>query len=183
MAPDSVAYRRVGGDEVAERMDELADVFREVFQAPPYEYDEEHVRLFRDSLEDHRTVDGFALVEARDDKQLVGFSLGIPLKTTRQWWFDMATDVDPELMEEYAGRTFAVIELLVLPQWQGQGVAGRLHDLLLQDRPEQRATLTVEPDADVAQSFYAKRGWRKVARKYNPLPDNPLFDVLLKDLQ
>jgi hypothetical protein len=61
-------------------------------------------------------------------------------------------------------------------------IAQTLHEMLLRDRPEQRATLTVLPDALPAQRAYAKWGWRIVTQKRNPLPGSPVFDVLLKDL-
>jgi hypothetical protein len=57
-----------------------------------------------------------------------------------------------------------------------------MHDLLLKDRPEERATLTVLPAAAPAQAAYQKWAWRKVAQKRNPLPGSPLFDVMLRDL-
>jgi hypothetical protein len=58
-----------------------------------------------------------------------------------------------------------------------------MHDMLLRDRPEQRATLTVRPDALPAQQAYATWGWRTVARKRNPLPGSPVFDVLIRELK
>jgi hypothetical protein len=58
-----------------------------------------------------------------------------------------------------------------------------MHDLLLADRPEERATLTVLPAATPAQCAYAKWGWRRVAQKRNPLPGSPVFDVMVKELE
>jgi hypothetical protein len=55
-----------------------------------------------------------------------------------------------------------------------------MHNLLLKDRPEERATLTVLPAASPAQAAYQRWGWRKVAQKRNPLPGSPLFDVMLR---
>jgi hypothetical protein len=57
-----------------------------------------------------------------------------------------------------------------------------MHDMLLSDRPEERATLTARPDASAAQTAYARWGWRKVAEKTNPLPGNPVYDILIKPL-
>jgi len=39
------------------------------------------------------------------------------------------------------------------------------------------------PAARAAQQAYAKWGWHAVARKRNPLPGSPVFDVLIKDLK
>jgi hypothetical protein len=57
-----------------------------------------------------------------------------------------------------------------------------MHDLLLKDRPEERATLTVLPAAAPAQAAYRKWGWHKMAQKRNPLPGSPLFDLLIRPL-
>jgi ribosomal protein S18 acetylase RimI-like enzyme len=126
--------------------------------------------------------EGAGLIVARNAGQLIGFGFGLTLPSSKAWWFDLATEVEPGLTDEPPGRTFALLELGVRKPWQRHGVATRLHDLLLEGRPEERATLTVLPTALAAQAAYAKWGWYKVAQKYNPLPDSPLFDVLLKDL-
>jgi hypothetical protein len=72
--------------------------------------------------------------------------------------------------------------MLVRAPWRRRHAARGLHDLLLENRPEERATLTVLPAAAPAQSAYRKWGWPWVAQKRNPLPGSPLFDVLVKQL-
>jgi hypothetical protein len=47
-------------------------------------------------------------------------------------------------------------------------VAETIHVRLLQDRYEERATLTVLPAADAAQAAYAKWGWRKNCAETQP---------------
>lgn len=73
-------------------------------------------------------------------------------------------------------------ELLVRAPWRRQHIAKAMRDLLLKDRPEERAMLTALPAAELAQAACRKRGWRKVAQKHNPLPGSPLFDMLVKSL-
>lgn len=87
-------------------------------------------------------------------------------------------EVDPGLVAEPPNRTFVLVELLVREQWRSGGVAARLHDALLADR----ATLTVRPEAEAAQHAYERWGWQEVARKRNPLPGAPIYDVLVKQL-
>lgn len=41
-------------------------------------------------------------------------------------------------------RTFAVFEVMVREPWRGTGEAARIHERMLRDRPEQRATLLVD---------------------------------------
>lgn len=80
---------------------------------------------------------------------------------------------------EHVGRTFALVELLVHRPWRRKHVAETIHARLMQERHEERATLTVLPAADTAQAAYAKC---KVAQKRNPLPGSPVFDVMVKEL-
>jgi hypothetical protein len=54
-----------------------------------------------------------------------------------------------------------------------------LHDLILENRPEERATLTVPPTAAPAQHAFRKWGYRKVARTRDTEPGAPVSDVLI----
>ena len=66
--------------------------------------------------------------------------------------------------------------------WRRQGIGRELHDLLLDGRPEERATLTVAPGASAAQHALRAWGWRKVARTRGDDPDGPVLDVMVRDL-
>jgi len=87
-----------------------------------------------------------------------------------------------EVTTEHPGRTFALVELAVRASWRRQGIAATLHDLILEDRPEERATLTVPPPAAPAQQAFRKWGWRKVARTRDGGPGSPVSDVLITTL-
>ena len=87
-----------------------------------------------------------------------------------------------DVTAEHAGRTFAVADVLVRAPWRRQGIGAALHDLVLRDRPEERATLTVLPAATPAQAAFRNWGWRKVARTRDPDPGSPVSDVLVLTL-
>ena len=87
-----------------------------------------------------------------------------------------------DVTAERPGRTFAVADLLVRAPWRRQGIGRALHDLILSDRPEERATLTVVPAATAAQAAFRSWGWRKVARTRNQDPGSPVSDVLVRAL-
>jgi hypothetical protein len=61
------------------------------------------------------------------------------------WWRNRTTTLPPEVTTERPCRTFALVERLVRVPWRRQHVAQGMHDLLLHDRPEERATLKVLP--------------------------------------
>jgi ribosomal protein S18 acetylase RimI-like enzyme len=87
-----------------------------------------------------------------------------------------------EVTTEHPGRTFALAELLVRTAWRRQGIGETLHDLILSNRPEERATLTVPPTAGAAQHAFRKWGYRKVARTRDDGPGSPVSDVLITTL-
>ncbi|MDQ3761689.1 MAG: GNAT family N-acetyltransferase [Actinomycetota bacterium] len=163
-------------------MDDLTALFREVYAEPPYEWGTEHAELFGKRFAGQCQDAGFSLVEARSGDELIAFGFGVTLAPTTPWWQDLLTPLPEEITHEHVGRTFALVELLVRKPWRRRYVAETIHRQLMQDRSEERATLTVLPAADAAQAAYAKWGWRKVAQKRNPLPGSPVFDVMVKEL-
>ena len=183
MPGGDITFHNLDGEQAAANRGELRALYSEVYAEPPYEWGEEHADLFAERFEVQRCQEGFALVEARDGTDLAGFAFGVTLQPTTPWWNNLIATLPPEVTTERPGRTFALVEMLVRAPWRRRYVAQGLHDLLLQDRPEERATLTVLPAAAPAQAAYRKWGWHRVAQKRNPLPGSPLFDVLVKQLR
>lgn len=177
-----VTYHALNGTQALGHLDELRDLYREVYADPPYSWGDEHAELFVERFKQQATAEGFALVDARHGDELVGVIFGVTLGLTTGWWHHLLAPLPDDVTTERPGRTFAVVELLVRKAWRRQHIAQVLHDHLLHGRSEQRATLTVLPAALPAQSAYAKWGWRKVAEKRNPLPGSPVFDVMVRGL-
>ena len=134
---------------------------------------------FADRFRVLRRQPGFVLAEARHGGYLVGYAFGMPLRPSTSWWRQLTTPLPDEITAEHPGRTFALVELLVRASWRRQGIAETLHDLILANRPEERATLTVRPTATPAQHAFRKWGWRKVARTRDAEPGSPVSDVLV----
>ncbi len=175
-----IALCTLDGDQAASHLDEYRALYAEVYAEPPYEWGDDHADLFADRFKVQRSQAGFALVEARDGTELAGLAFGVTLQPTTPWWNNLTTPLPAEITTENPGRTFALVELLVRAPWRRRGIAQAMHDLLLKDRNEERATLTVLPTATPAQAAYQKWCWHKVAEKRNPLPGSPLFDVMLR---
>jgi ribosomal protein S18 acetylase RimI-like enzyme len=129
-----------------------------------------------------RRQPGFVLAEARHGGYLVGYAFGVPLRPSTSWWRQLTTPLPEEVTTEHPGRTFALVELAVRPAWRRQGIAGALHDLILENRPEERATLTVPPAATAAQQAFRKWGWRRVARTRGDGTGSLVSDVLITSL-
>jgi ribosomal protein S18 acetylase RimI-like enzyme len=176
-----LTYRLLNGPQAAEHANELQALHAEVYAEPPFHRDDDAERFAGRFLVQRRQP-GFVLAEARHGGYLVGYATGMPLRSSTSWWRDLTTQLPDQVTAEYAGRTFALTDLLVRASWRRQGVGRTLHDLILRDRREERATLTVLPAATAAQRALRNWGWRKVARTRDPLPAAPLSDVLVTAL-
>lgn len=126
----------------------------------------------------HRRQPGFTLAEARNGQYLVGFAYGMPLRPSTDWWRHLTAPLPDDVTAEHQGRTFALTGLAVRAAWRRQGIGGTLHDLVLRDRPEERATTAAPSGATAAQAAYSAWGWRKVARTSG----QPVHDILLLEL-
>ena len=178
MPTPDITFQLLDGTQAAAHADELRALHAEVYADPPYRRADD-AALFADRFGVQRRQPGFALAEARHGGYLVGYASGMPLRPSTSWWRSLTTAVPDEVTAEHPGRTFALIELAVRASWRRQGIGRALHDLLLGNRAEERATLTVLPAATAAQNAFQKWGWRKVARTHDPSSGWPVSDVLV----
>jgi hypothetical protein len=181
MAP-KIDFATLDSKEAAPHTRELADLYAEVHREPPYEWGEEEAELFVLQFGGQRHQDGFSLVEARDEGHIIGIGFGVTLLPNTPWWQNLVEPVSKEVTHEFPNRTFAVLDLLVRAPWRRRHVAEEIHDRLLSNRIEERATLTVLPAAKPAQAAFQRWGWEKVAQKRNLLPGSPVYDVMVKRL-
>lgn len=170
-----MTFRLLDGTQAGAHADDLLALHAEVYGDQP---DDGFARRFRILCRQP----GFVLAEARHGGYLVGYAFGVPLRPSTSWWRQLTTPLPEEVTSEHSGRTFALVELAVRASWRRQGIAATLHDLILEDRSEERATLTVPPTATPAQQAFRKWGWRKVARTRDGGPGAPVSDVLITSL-
>ena len=104
---------------------------------------------------------GFELVLACGrGHPVAGFAFGYPLPDgDTPWWAGLRPEPAPGFAVETGARTFVLAEIEVRRSLQGGGIGRRLHDLLLGARPEERATLAVNPASDTAHVVYEGWGW------------------------
>ena len=123
---------------------------------------------------------GFEAVLAQDDGVLVGFAYGLPLDERTGWWDGLRPPPEIGFTTETGGRTFAVIDLAVLPSHRGRGLGRRLLDDLLASRPEERATLATDPAKKTVQAMYERWGWRMVGTTPGGArTTHPAFDLYM----
>lgn len=139
------------------------------------------VERFAERFAGHSARAGFELVTGRIDGELIGYAYGGPLPARTQWWNGLRDAIPPELLAEDGSRTFALNEIMVTGNWRRLGIARTLHDTLLADRPERRATLLVDPGNTPARTAYLSWGWQLLGH-LQPFPDAPVYDALVVDL-
>lgn len=175
MAGSGITYRVLDGAGAGESEDDLLELAAEVHGK---DLGPEAVRRGRV----RRRQPGFVLAESRHGEYLVGYASGMALRPSTSWWHGLTTRLPDDVTAERPGRTFAVAELLVRASWRRQGIGRELHELLLDGRTEERATLTVPQGATAAQAAFRSWGWRKIARTRGDDADGPVLDVMVIDL-
>jgi ribosomal protein S18 acetylase RimI-like enzyme len=178
--PD-ITFQLLDGRQAAAHAAELQALHAEVYAAPPFQRDDD-AEQFAGRFRVQCRQPGFVLAEARHGGYLIGYAAGMPLRPSTPWWRNLTTPLPDEVTTEHPGRTFALIDLLVRASWRRQGIGRTLHDLILHDRREARATLTVLPAATPAQNAFRNWGWRKIARTRDSLPGSAVSDVLVTAL-
>ncbi|WP_433329672.1 GNAT family N-acetyltransferase [Spirillospora sp. CA-294931] len=133
---------------------------------------------FAERVRSYFRAPGFEIVVAYLEEIPVGQAFGYSLPANARWWKGLTTPVPDGFTDETGDRTFALNELMVIPERQGQGIAHALHDELLRGRHEERATLLVREDNTSAQEAYRRWGWEKIG-KLRPFEDAPNFDSLV----
>ncbi|MEU6558587.1 GNAT family N-acetyltransferase [Nocardia nova] len=186
--PTGIQFEHLDAARARELKDLVEDVYRRAYietisSGELFDTPEEFMSRF-DAYTDPARAGGFELVIARVRGEPVGQAWGWPLASNTAWWGGLHLDsggID-EFSAETGIRTFALSEIMVCREHTGHGLARALHDELLRHRPEERATLLVEPENTRAYNAYRKWGWHRVGHLRPNWPDAPLFDVLIKEI-
>ncbi|WP_181785493.1 GNAT family N-acetyltransferase [Streptomyces phytophilus] len=119
---------------------------------------------------------GWTCVVGYDDGEPVGYAYGASLTPGREWW---RGHLEPKPEPERSS-TFGVSEVMVRPKWRKTGISRRLHDSLLEGRPEALTTLSVDRDHPKVQALYESWGYRKVGED-KPFEDSPTFSIMVSE--
>ncbi len=161
MALDDVTLAHHDGDAAGALLGELCSVYADAYGVEPTT---EKTSAFRVRAGKQFDRPGFALVTAQTEGGLIGFAFGHTLpEGDTYWWKGLEPAPPAEFTAETGSRTFVLSEIEVRRAWQDKGVGRAVHDALLGERQEERATLATGPEAP-SQPVYDRWGWQKVGR-------------------
>jgi hypothetical protein len=179
---DAIRLDLGGADLGRALLDPICDLYDEVFSAPPFFWREDESQLHRERLLSLFDDPSYGLAVARTDQGLVGFAYGVAVPPDTKRWSRLLEPLPIQVTAEWPGRTFLLFDYAVQQSYRGRGTGRRLHDGLLGVRPEERATLTVQPIALDTRRIYEHWGWRQVGQvEGGPTAAAPMFDVYLRD--
>ena len=170
----------VSGQEIATRLGEFHEVYRRAFAGAPHFETDADAERFVESLRRHSQREGFRCYVARDAERVVGFGYGYTSRPG-QWWHDLIAGSDQGDMGWLDG-AFELVTLAVDPSVQGQGIGGRLHDVLLNGLPHHAAALSVRSAEAPALHLYSGRGWKKIIAPFYYPGGNEPFIIMRHDL-
>ncbi|WP_330301569.1 MULTISPECIES: GNAT family N-acetyltransferase [unclassified Streptomyces] len=154
-------FQRHDGTTAKAVLEELVDVYAEVYNVPPYIGDPFFsVQSYRDSLLAAFDMPGFETVTASQDGQIIGYVHGVTLASDRAWWVSLGDDRPEELRRAAEdGQIFWLRELMVRPNRTNQGLGRQLHDTIIAGRAETITTLTCIIDNQPAHDAYLRWGY------------------------
>jgi GNAT superfamily N-acetyltransferase len=129
---------------------------------------------FTAALERHATCRDFRFLAATapEGGRLLGFIYGYSGEPG-QWFHDLLrATLSPDLVERWLIGSFELVEFGVVPEAQGRGLGGRLHDALLAEVTNRTAVLTTRQGDTAARKLYLRRGWQEICAEYH-FPNNP----------
>ncbi|WP_245204479.1 N-acetyltransferase [Kitasatospora sp. RG8] len=106
---------------------------------------------------------------------------GYPLPADTGWWDTLTDPISDDLRREDGKRTFGLFELAVRPRWRRQGIATRMHRVLVEGLDNGRVMLNARPEATAAQASYRAWGYRRVGSAV-PWEGAARHDVMVLDL-
>lgn len=166
--------------EVAAGRAEIGRVFAGAFGVAP----DEAARFVEDVVARHSARRDFRFLAAREGGggRLLGFIYGYTGEPG-QWFHDlMRVALDREAAARWLAAPLEVVEFGVLPEAQGLGIGGRLHDELLAGAPNRAAILSTRQGETAASGLYRRRGWQTLLRDYHfPGGEQP-YTILGLDL-
>lgn len=176
-----LAVAHYGPSDFSAVRQRLIEVYAEVYEEEAAVDPFFSVPRFTDRLDRHAAHPKWSCAIGEIAGEAVGYAYGRP--DSESEWREMTTVEAPEVYGYgIDGRMFGLCEIMVRAPWRGAGVARTIHDELMRERPEPRASLLVEREHPRVRATYERWGYRAVATS-QPFADSPLYDAMVLTLQ
>lgn len=177
-----IDIRHYTSAQAAELRPTLLDVYAEVYAEAIADDPFNGIEQFASGLDGWSSKPGWTCTVGYDGKQVIGYAYGAPLPENARWWGGLLDEVPQDIVRETGTRTYALSELMVRTPWRKTGAARRLHDALLAERTEERATLLVRQSHPKVHTLYETWGWKTLGDLRPRKEHAPLFHAMLHDL-
>jgi GNAT superfamily N-acetyltransferase len=155
-------------EEIGTNEEVICAVVAAAFAMPPTE-----AWRFTAALTRHATRRDFRFFAATEPKssRLLGFIYGYSGAPGQPFHDLLRATLAPDRVARWLADSFELVGFGVLPEAQGRGVGGRLHDTLLAEVTNRTAILTARQEDTAARQFYLRRDWQEVCAAYH-FPNN-----------
>lgn len=161
--PAAALVHRGTADEARQRCDELLEVYTESFAGPPWNESAASADAQRALLQTQLDSPGLEVAIAEHHGRLVGAAYGWPappqLPDSDLYRRISAAAGEQLVAQRLTNGVFELVQLMVRPSRQGEGLGRRLVDTLRAGRP---SWLITHPEADAVR-LYERNGWRAAA--------------------
>ncbi|WP_211280329.1 GNAT family N-acetyltransferase [Streptomyces lushanensis] len=122
--------------------------------------------------------EGFETVTARQDGQIIGYLHGATLPADKPWWTSLDNRRPAGLHAlAKAGQVFWLRELMVVPEFQNQGLGRKIHDTSITGHAESVTALTCIIDNQPAHDAYLRWGYT-VMGEIKHAPESPTYNAM-----
>ena len=160
-APDTeVRFEEWDGAAALDRLDDLIHIYKAAF-LDVFEDDPDRAAADRRlHVTGHLHRDDVRVLGALDDDRLVGMTYVVPGRRGH-WWHDVVWSSLPTAQaQDWLSDVVEIVELHVLPAYQGRGIGRRLLRTVLRDAPQRTAALSALDDPTLpARHLYASEGF------------------------
>jgi GNAT superfamily N-acetyltransferase len=177
----NITPEEFAGEEVRKQ---IARIFYAVYTIAPFFDTEAQVAASLVGQSHYAERPGFRCCLTRDSErgEITGFAFGHTLLPGNSWWDNVPPAMTEAARERWLMDCWVLVEFGVLPEWQGRGLGGRLHDAVLAGLPHATAVLSTPQLETNALALYRKRGWVTLLAEFS-FPDVPgPFLILGRDL-
>lgn len=174
LSPMDIHFQVVSPSDVESLKADLAEIYLQAFQDPPYSKSQSEVGDFLHFLPIHSVQPGFRMIIATDTEKekAVGFTYGRTANKEHPWHAAVEAPLQAAGPGKWLKSAFQIVEMAVVPTAQKQGIGGRLHDRLLEGLPHRRAVLTTIAAESIADRLYSSKGWKVLLEEIN-VPGHP----------